>query len=145
MINEFKKFILRGNILQMAVSFIMGAAFTSIVKSLVDDILNPVISVILPTSNLKTLHYVVGGGSFKTIEAAKKAGAVVISYGAFISAIITFIMTAFVVFLIVKFFNSLEKKKEEEITTKKCSECILDIPIDAKRCPHCTSEVATNL
>ena len=127
---EFKKFILRGNVIDLAVGVIIGAAFQAIVTSLVDDIISPLIGLIANT-DLSAMVATVGD--------------VEIRWGAFITAIINFIIMAFVIFLIVKAINKaaeLSKKKEEEApTTKKCPYCKSEIPIEATRCPHCTSEL----
>ena len=127
---EFKKFILRGNVIDMAVGVIIGAAFQAIVTSLVDDIISPLIGLVANT-DLSAMVATVGD--------------VEIRWGAFITAIINFIIMAFVIFLIVKAINKaaeLGKKKEEETpTTKKCPYCKSEIPIEATRCPHCTSEL----
>ena len=145
--NEFKEFISRGNVLNLAVGVIIGAAFQSIVKSLTDDIISPVIGLLVKT-DFKDLSIVVKeaildeAGEILTPEVA-------IRYGAFITAIINFFIMAFVVFLIVKFVNKimeLGKKKEEpaapeEPTTKICPYCKSEIAIEATRCSHCTSEI----
>ena len=127
---EFKKFILRGNVIDLAVGVIIGAAFQAIVTSLVDDIISPLIGLVANT-DLSAMVATVGD--------------VEIRWGAFITAIINFIIMAFVIFLIVKAINKaaeLGKKKEEETpTTKKCPYCKSEIPIEATRCPHCTSEL----
>ena len=127
---EFKKFILRGNVIDLAVGVIIGAAFQAIVTSLVDDIISPLIGLVANT-DLSAMVATVGD--------------VEIRWGAFITAIINFIIMAFVIFLIVKAINKaaeLGKKKEEEAPTpKKCPYCKSEIPIEATRCPHCTSEL----
>ncbi|MCR4595170.1 MAG: large conductance mechanosensitive channel protein MscL [Lachnospiraceae bacterium] len=127
---EFKKFILRGNVIDLAVGVIIGAAFQAIVTSLVDDIISPLIGLIANT-DLSAMVATVGD--------------VEIRWGAFITAIINFIIMAFVIFLIVKGINKaaeLGKKKEEEApATKKCPYCKSEIPVEATRCPHCTSEL----
>ncbi|MEE0955414.1 MAG: large conductance mechanosensitive channel protein MscL [Eubacterium sp.] len=132
--DEFKKFISRGNVMDMAVGIIIGGAFTAIVNSLVDDILNPIIG-LAGGANLDTLSISLGG-------------AVTLNYGKFLSAIINFLLIALVLFCIIKVINGakdkLEKKKDEPEaapTTKICPYCKSEIPIDATRCPHCTSEL----
>jgi len=138
---EFKEFISRGNVLNLAVGVIIGAAFQSIVKSLTDDIISPVIGLIFK-ADFKDLSIVVKEATATDPELA-------IRYGAFITAVINFIIMAFVVFLIVKGVNKLMdlgKKKEEPAapaapTTKKCPYCMSEIAIEATRCPHCTSEI----
>ena len=127
---EFKKFILRGNVIDLAVGVIIGAAFQAIGTSLVDDIISPLIGLVANTD---------------LSEMVATVGDVEIRWGAFITAIINFIIMAFVIFLIVKAINKtaeLSKKKEEEKpTTKKCPHCKSEIDIEATRCPHCTSEL----
>ncbi len=127
---EFKKFILRGNVIDLAVGVIIGAAFQAIVTSLVDDIISPLIGLIANT-DLSAMVATVGD--------------VEIRWGAFITAIINFIIMAFVIFLIVKAINKAaelgKKKEEEKPTTKKCPHCKSEIDIEATRCPHCTSEL----
>lgn len=126
---EFKAFISRGNVMDMAVGVIIGGAFTSIVTSLVEDILSPIIGLF-------------GGQNFDTLS-VNILGEVTLNYGKFITAIVNFLIMAFIVFLIVKLMNKatskFEKKEEKEETTKKCPFCKTEIAIDATRCPHCTS------
>ncbi len=136
-VGEFKKFILRGNVMDMAVGVIVGGAFTSIVTSLNQDILTPLLGVF-------------GGTDFSHLVVKLGSGeeAPVLAYGNFITAVINFLISAFVIFCIVKGINALSdrfKRKEEAPaapTTKKCPFCKSDIAIDATRCPHCTSELA---
>lgn len=137
LLEEFKKFILRGNVLDMAVGVIVGGAFTAIVTSLNEDILTPLLGVF-------------GGTDFSqlTVKLGSSETAPVLAYGNFITAIINFLITAFVIFLIVKGINSLNdkfKKPEEPaaVTTKTCPYCKSEIAIDATKCPHCTSEQPT--
>ena len=144
--NEFKKFISRGNVLDLAVGVIIGGAFQGIVKSLVDDIISPVIGLVFKADFKDLLIRVKPAvldeaGNVLTPELS-------IKYGAFITAVINFLIMAFVIFILVKFVNkllSLGKKKEEEApkapTTKKCPYCCTEIAIEATRCPHCTSEL----
>lgn len=137
-ISEFKKFILRGNVMDMAVGVIVGGAFTSIVTSLNQDILTPILGIF-------------GGTDFSNLSVKLGSGeeAPVLMYGNFITAIVNFLITALVIFCLVKGINALNekfKKKEEEApaapTTKKCPFCKSEIAIDATRCPHCTSELS---
>lgn len=128
---EFKKFISRGNVMDMAVGIIIGGAFTSIVSSFVEDIINPFLGLF-------------GGMNFDRL-AWNIAGEVTLNYGKFITAVVNFLIMALVLFIIIKAVNSLgEKIKKEEpkkITTKKCPYCRSEIDIEATRCPHCTSEI----
>ncbi len=143
---EFKKFIMRGNVIDLAVGVIVGGAFQGIVKSLVDDVVMPVIS--LATKGLSFADWFISldGSKYATLAEAQAAGAATLNYGNFISAIINFLIMAFVVFLIVKGINTVAEKtkkpaEEAAPTTKKCPYCKSEIALDATKCPHCTSEV----
>lgn len=129
MLNEFKKFIARGNVLDMAVGIIVGSAFTAIVNSLVNDIFTPLMGLILGGINFAGLSIQVGDAT--------------VAYGSFIQAIINFLLIAFSVFMLIKMINKVPRKKEEPAapTTKKCPFCKSDIAIDAVKCPHCTSDI----
>jgi large conductance mechanosensitive channel len=144
--NEFKQFILRGNVLDLAIGIIIGVAFNSVVQSLVNDIIMPPIGRILNNVDFANLYINLSGGHYASLEEAKAAGAATINYGAFINTVINFLIIAFVVFLIVKQFNRLvrQQKKEEALpapTTKECPYCLSTIPIKATRCAHCTSQL----
>ena len=134
-IKEFKEFISRGSVMDMAVGVIIGGAFTAIVTSLVNDILMPVLSLVTGGLVFTSLCIVLGEGE----------NAATLNYGAFIAAIINFLLIAFVIFLLVKMINNFSRKKKEEepapVTTKTCPFCKEEISIDATRCPHCTSEL----
>lgn len=134
-IKEFKEFISRGSVMDMAVGVIIGGAFTAIVTSLVNDILMPVLSLITGGLDFTSLCIVLGEGE----------NAATLNYGAFIAAIINFLLIAFVIFLLVKMINNFSRKKKEEepapVTTKTCPFCKEEISMDATRCPHCTSEL----
>ncbi len=145
---EFKKFIMRGNVIDLAVGVIVGGAFQAIVKSLVDDLVMPVISLLTKGLDFSKLFVALDGNEYATLEAAQEAGAAVITYGNFISAVINFIIMAFVVFCLIKAINTVAdkaNKKEEEApaepTTKECPFCKSEIAIEATRCPHCTSQL----
>lgn len=145
---EFKKFIMRGNVIDLAVGVIVGGAFQTIVKSLVDDLVMPVISLATKGLDFSKLFVALDGQEYATLEAAQEAGAAVLTYGNFISAVINFLIMAFVVFCLIKAINAVAdkaKKKEEEApaapTTKECPFCKSEIAIEATRCPHCTSEL----
>lgn len=145
-IAEFKKFIMRGNVIDLAVGVIIGGAFQSIVKSLVDDIFMPVISLATKGIDFSNWFIALDGNKYGTLAQAQEAGAAVISYGNFISAVINFIIMAFIIFLFVKAINTLAektKKAEEPAapTTKKCPYCMSEIDIEATKCPHCTSSL----
>ena len=148
MLKDFKEFALRGNVLDMAVGIIIGAAFATIVKSLVEDIIMPPIGLLLGNVDFANLFVVIKEGAtagpYAALLDAKEAGAVSINYGVFFNNIITFIIIAFCVFLIVRNFVKIQKKEEEppaEPTTKDCPYCFSTIPIKATRCGFCTSEL----
>lgn len=149
MLNEFKDFAMRGNVLDMAVGIIIGAAFGTIVKSLVDDIIMPPIGMLLGNMDFSNLFFVIkpginGATDFATPEEVARFNAVAINYGRFINNIVTFLIVAFSVFILVKGVSSLKKeevKASAEPTDKDCPYCLSKIPIKATRCPHCTSEL----
>ena len=145
---EFKKFIMRGNVIDLAVGVIVGGAFQAIVKSLVDDVVMPVISLATKGINFADLFIALDGGEYATLAAAQEAGAATLNYGNFISAVLNFLIMAFVVFLLVKGINTVAektKKPEEEApaapTTKECPYCKSEIAIGATKCPNCTSDL----
>ena len=145
--NEFKQFIMRGNVLDLAIGIIIGAAFNGIVQSLVNDIIMPPIGRILNNVDFSSLYINLSGGHYASLDEAKAAGAATINYGTFINTLINFLIIAFVVFLIVKWFNRMVRQEEAEETppaptTKECPYCLSTIPIKATRCAHCTSELA---
>jgi large conductance mechanosensitive channel len=148
MFKEFKEFAMRGNVVDMAVGIIIGAAFGSIVKSVVADIIMPPIGLLLGNVDFSNLFVVIKqgavAGTFATVAEAQKAGAVTINYGMFINTIISFLIVAFAVFLLIKGLNTLKRQEEappEEPTTKECPHCFSEISIKATRCGFCTSEL----
>ncbi len=149
MLKEFKEFAVRGNVVDMAVGIIIGAAFGTIVNSLVNDVLMPPIGLLLGNIDFSSLFVVLkegtkAAGPYATPAAAKAAGAVTISYGLFINTIISFLIVTFAVFLLVRNINRLKRQKEAPPaapTTKECPYCISAIPVKATRCPQCTSEL----
>ena len=145
MLKEFKKFALKGNMIDLAIGIIIGGAFSGIVNSLVNDIVMPVLSIVTNKVDFTNLFIALDGKEYATLEAAKSAETATINNGLFITGIIDFIIMAFVVFLIVKGMNSLRHKEETPApaapTTKICPFCKTEIAIDAVRCPHCTSEL----
>ena len=149
---EFKEFAVKGNVMDMAVGIIIGAAFGTIVKSLVADVIMPPIGLLLGGVDFANLFSVVKEGAevagpYATLAAAQEAGAVTINYGLFINTIISFLVVAFAVFLVVKRVNAMKKEEEAppaEPTEKDCPSCFSSIPIKATRCPMCTSEIAAN-
>ena len=143
---EFKKFIMRGNVIDLAVGVIVGGAFQAIVKSLVDDVVMPVISLATKGINFADLFIALDGGEYATLAAAQEAGAATLNYGNFISAILNFLIMAFVVFVLVKGINKvadMNKKPEAPAahTTKECPYCKSEIAIGATKCPNCTSDL----
>ena len=148
LVAEFKEFIMRGNVLDMAVGVIIGGAFGSIVSSLVDDVIMPIITLITVGINFDNWFVALNGQDYATLAAAKEAGASTLNYGVFITKVINFLIVAFCIFMMIKAFNkasSLAKKNEEPApeapTTKVCPFCKSEIPIDAVRCGFCTSVV----
>ncbi len=144
MLKEFKAFIMRGNVVDMAVGIIIGASFGGIVKSLVDDVIMPPIGMFLGKVDFSNLYVVLKEGAtpgpYAALAEAKKAGAVTINYGLFANTVISFLIVALAVFLLVHFINKLKKEPAAAAPdTKECPHCTLTIPIKAKRCPHCTS------
>ena len=139
MLSEFKKFIMRGNVLDLAIGVIIGAAFGKIVTSLVNDIFMPVIGLALGKIDFSNLFISLNGQSYPTLADAKKAAAPTINYGIFLNVVIEFLIVAFVIFLIVKQVNRFSKPAPAPVTTKECPQCCTAIPIGAKRCPACTS------
>lgn len=147
MLKEFKEFAMRGNVVDMAVGIIIGAAFGTIVKSLVSDVIMPPIGLLLGNVDFTNLFFVLKEGAtagpYAALVDAQTAGAVTINYGVFINTIISFIIVAFAVFLVIRSINQMKRKEEApaEPTTKECPHCFTSIPIKATRCPHCTSQL----
>jgi large conductance mechanosensitive channel len=149
MLKEFKEFAMRGNVVDMAVGIIIGAAFGTIVNSLVADVIMPPIGLLLGNIDFSNLFVVLKEGAkapapYESLAAAKAAGATSINYGVFINTVITFLIVAFAVFLMIRGINKLRRQQEAPPpvpTTKECVHCFSTIPIKATRCPHCTSEL----
>jgi len=143
MLKEFKEFAMRGNVLDMAVGIIIGAAFGRIITSLVSDIIMPPIGLLLGKVDFSGLFLNISGKSYDTLAAAKAAGAATINYGTFLNTVIDFLIVAFVIFLLVRQINRWSKPAPAaEPTTRECPYCVSAIPIKATRCPNCTSQVA---
>ena len=150
-LDEFKTFAMRGNVVDMAVGIIIGAAFGKIVDSMVKDIVMPPLGFLLGKVDFTNLYWVLPVGGevqhYDTLEAAQAAGAVTINYGLFINTIISFILVAFAVFILIKGINKLQESKakeeaaEEAATTKQCPRCFSTIDINATKCPHCTADI----
>ena len=145
MLKDFKEFIMRGNVIDMAVGIIIGAAFSTIVKSLVDDVIMPPIGLLLGKVDFSNLFLVIRegktAGAYATLAAAKAAGAVTINYGQFINTVISFLIVAFAVFMLIRAVNRLRKETPPEPDTRECPYCLSMIPVKAIRCAHCTSEL----
>lgn len=144
MFKEFREFAMKGNVVDMAVGIIIGAAFGKIVTSFVNDVLMPPIGLLLGKVNFSNLFIDLSGSGFATLEEAKKAGAATINYGLFLNTILDFVIVAFAVFLLVRQINRMRREPEPAPaapTTKECPFCLSAIPIKAVRCPHCTSEL----
>ena len=138
MLKEFKEFAMRGNVMDMAIGIIIGAAFGQIIASLVADILVPPIGKLLGGVDFKDLFVTLSGGPFASLEEAKKAGATTINYGVFINSVIHFLIVAFAIFMVIKGLNKMKRKQEAPPpSTKSCPECLMEIPIKATRCGHC--------
>jgi len=138
MLKEFREFVMRGNVIDMAVGIVIGLAFGRIITSFVNDVLMPPIGLLLGKMDFTNLFVVLTGSRQPTLAATKAGGAVAISYGMFLNAVIDFVIVAFVIFLVVKMVNRLRR---ETPNTKKCEYCLSVIPLDATRCPNCTSEL----
>ncbi len=150
MLKEFKEFALRGNVVDMAVGIIIGGAFGAIVKSLVADVIMPPIGLLLGGVDFANLFALLKAGEpsgpYASLADAQAAGAVVISYGVFINIVINFIILAFVMFLLIRGMNRMQKEEQAPPaapTTKECPHCLSAVAIKATRCAHCTSELAT--
>jgi large conductance mechanosensitive channel len=142
MFKEFKEFAMRGNVLDMAVGIIIGAAFGRIITSLVGDIIMPPIGRILGHVDFSSLFINISGTDYPTLAAAKAANAATINYGIFLNTVLDFLIVAFVIFLLVRMVNSWKKPAPAAApTTKECPYCATQIPLKATRCPACTSEV----
>jgi len=142
MFKEFKEFVVRGNVMDMAVGIIIGAAFGKIVTSLVSDIVMPPIGKVLADVDFSNLFIDLSGKHYATLKAAQDAKAATINYGIFLNTVIDFLIVAFIIFLVVRQVNKLKKQPAPAApNTKDCPYCVSAIPIPATRCPHCTSQL----
>lgn len=143
MLKEFKDFAMRGNVLDMAVGIILGAAFGKIVSSLVADVIMPPVGLLLGNVNFTNLFINLSSQPYATLADAKAAGAATINYGVFLNAVLDFVIVAFAIFLLIRQFNRLTRKPEPAVapTTKSCPYCVSTIALNATRCPACTSEL----
>lgn len=143
MLKEFKEFAMRGNVVDMAVGIILGAAFGRIVTSLVNDILMPPIGLLLGRVDFSSLYLNLSGEHYRSLAEAQAAGAPTINYGVFVNAVLDFLVVAFVIFILVRQINRLRRTPEAAPTTRECPYCLSSIPLLARRCPHCTSALET--
>jgi large conductance mechanosensitive channel len=143
MLSEFKAFIMRGNVVDLAVGIVIGAAFTTVVNSFVNDLLMPPIGLALGKVDFANLFVSLTGQPFPSVAAAKAAGAPTLNYGMFINNVINFLIVGFVVFILVKQVNRMQgpPPPPAAATTRPCPQCAMDIPKAARRCPHCTSDL----
>jgi large conductance mechanosensitive channel len=142
MIKEFKDFLMRGNVLDLAVAVIIGGAFGGIVTSLVNDIIMPPIGLLLGKVDFSSLYINLSETTYTSLTDAQAAGAPTINYGIFFNTVINFLIVALAIFLVIRTANRLQKPKEMEApTTKECPHCLSTIPLQASRCPHCTSQL----
>jgi len=142
MLKEFKEFIMRGNVMDLAIGIIIGAAFGKIITSFVSDILMPPIGLLLGKVDFANLFITLSGTKYDTLKAAKDAGAPTINYGVFLGTIIDFLIVAFVIFLIIRQINRMKRQPEEAAPeTRVCPFCLSAIPLNATRCAHCTSDL----
>jgi large conductance mechanosensitive channel len=144
MVKEFKEFLMRGNVIDLAVAVVIGAAFGKIVTSFVEDILMPPIGLALGGADFSNLFINLSGRSYPSVAAAKAAGAPTLNYGIFFNNILNFVIIAFAIFLLIKQINRLHRPQTAAATapvTKECPHCLSVIPMKATRCAHCTSEL----
>jgi large conductance mechanosensitive channel len=139
--SEFRAFISRGNVVDLAVGVIIGGAFGKIVSSLVGDVIMPPLGLLLARVRFENLFVTLSGPNTETIAEAKAANAVTVNYGLFLDNVVQFLILAVVIFFLVRSIERLRKKPEPTATTKKCPFCVTDIPLEARRCPNCTSEL----
>jgi len=143
MLKEFKKFALKGDVLDLAIAVVVGSAFGKIVTSLVKDIIMPIIGMIVGRVDFSSLYINLSNVKYESFAKAKEADAATINYGMFLNNIMDFIIIAFCIFIVVKQFERLKRKEEPVIaTTKKCEYCYTTISVEATRCPNCTSELS---
>jgi large conductance mechanosensitive channel len=145
MLQEFKEFAMRGSVVDLAIGVIIGGAFGKIVSSFVNDVLMPPIGLLLGGVNFSELFISLTGDDFSSLAAAQEVGAATLNYGLFIQAVIDFLIIAFVIFMIVRAMNNMQAAEAEapaEPTTKDCPYCSTEIPLNANRCPNCTSQLA---
>lgn len=146
MLKEFKEFAMRGNVLDMAIGIIIGAAFGKIISSFVADVLMPPIGMLMGGADFTDYFVTLKGAALPTLAATKASGAVTINYGVFINTVLDFLIVAFAIFLLIRQVNRLKKKEEPAPaapSTKECPQCLSVIPLQAKRCAHCTTQLVS--
>ncbi|MBC8591215.1 large conductance mechanosensitive channel protein MscL [Wansuia hejianensis] len=143
MLKDFKEFAMKGNVVDLAVGVVIGGAFGKIVTSLVEDIIMPLVGRLIGGIDFTNLFITLDGANYSTLAEAQKAGAPTLNYGLFLGSVIDFLIIAFSIFIVIRQINRFKKKEDvvEKPTTKACPYCITQIPIDAIRCPNCTSEL----
>jgi large conductance mechanosensitive channel len=144
MLKEFRDFVARGNVVDLAVAVVIGAAFGKIIDSLVKDIIMPPIGMVLGKVDFANLFIDLSGQNYTTLKDAQAAGAPTINYGAFINTIISFLIVAFAIFIVLKQINRFRRTADDAAapTTQPCPHCVMMIPLGARRCPHCTSALS---
>jgi large conductance mechanosensitive channel len=149
MLKEFREFAIKGNVVDMAVGIIIGAAFNGVVQSLVKDIMTPPLGLLMGGVDFSNFFIILKEGSipppYETMAAAQEAGAVTLNYGIFFNTLISFLIVSFAVFILIRYINKLKRPEPKAqpvvASIKKCPYCFSDIPVEATRCPHCTSEL----
>jgi large conductance mechanosensitive channel len=142
MLKQFKEFALKGNVIDMGVGIIIGAAFGKIVSSFVSDLLTPPLGLLLGRMDFSNLFFSLSGGDYKSLAEAKAAGAATLNYGLFLNNLLDFALVAFALFFIIRWVNKLRPPAPVVESTKECPECASPIPLAARRCPHCTSVIS---
>lgn len=137
--SDFKKFAMKGNVLDLAVGVVIGSSFGKIVTSLVNDIIMPIVGKLIGNIDFSNLYINLSGKDYSSFQEAQAAGAATINYGLFLNNVLDFLIISFSIFIVIRQLSRFKKKEEVKVTTKKCSYCCSDIPIEATRCPHCTS------
>lgn len=141
MYNEFKAFVMRGNVIDLAIGVVIGAAFGKIVTSFVEDVLMPPIGLALGKVDFSNLFINLSGKDYPSVAAAKQAGAATLNYGIFFNNILNFLIIAFVIFLLIKQINRMQQPAPAAASTKECPHCLSTIPLNATKCAHCTSDL----
>ena len=141
MLKEFKAFLMRGNVLDLAIALVIGAAFGKIITSFVEDVLMPPIGLLLGHVDFSSLFINLSGKAYATLAEAKAAAAPTINYGAFLNTIVMFVIVAFAIFMLIKVISKMQKPAEAPATLRDCQYCLTSVPVGATRCAHCTSEI----